>query len=175
MGRKFGTFVKSALIISNIFVFSCGKTEKVVGVKGPQGDKGPQGEQGLPAPIPTPISTPQKQPLPEVTTSPTIQFPQVIIVLPTQQCNMSICPQGTMLVCACLDGVWQTISIAPTDVDKIRVRNYGRCDDYYKKMLPEDCIWWPRQYPQPTVTITAIPPAPTPTVTITVIPKPNQC
>jgi len=198
MGFKFGKAAALGLLV--VGLSHCGKTEKVEGVKGPQGDKGqtgdkgPQGdrgEQGAPGssgngnyPNPYPSPTPTNNGNSGTNLPPTSPYPPIIIVLPTQQCNRTICPQGTMLVCACIDGAWQTISIGQHDIGKVRIRNYGRCEDYNRNLGANDCIWWPRERPEPTITVTAQPiPIPTVTVTaypipyptVTVFPRPNQC
>lgn len=204
MGRIFRIAIASGLALS--FALSCGKTEKVEGIKGPEGNKGPtgdkgpngdQGPQGQPGnqgngngngqyPNPNPTYTPNPYPNPNPNPNPngggdrnlppTNPYPPIIIVLPTQECNRSICPQGTMLVCACIEAAWQTVSILPSDQAKFRIRNFGRCEDYNRQLGAGDCIWWPRTQPQPqpipTVTVTAYP---IPYPTITVFPRPNQC
>lgn len=182
MGRKFGT-----LAIAISLLLSCGKTEKVEGIKGPQGDKGERGdkgdrgEQGLPAPIPTP------SPLaPDQGNINGNKLPPIIIINPGQDCNKLNCPIGTIMVCACIDGRYQTISLEQRDLHKVRIRNYGRCEDYGRNLNANDCIFWPRQEPRPTITAAPIPiPAPTvtvtsypipyPTVTVYPQPRPNEC
>jgi hypothetical protein len=138
MGRVIGIAIAASLMLS------CGKTEKVEGVKGPTGDKGQQGDkgqtgdqgqQGQPGtngndryPTPTPTYTPR--PPDDRNLPPTNPYPPIIIVLPSQECNRQICPQGTILVCACIESAWQTVSILPSDQPKFRIRNFGRCEDY---------------------------------------------
>jgi len=170
-------------------LLSCGKTEKVEGIKGPDGERGERGPQGEPGtsgngssyPAPYPTYTPNPYPNPngggngssDRNLPPTNPYPPVIIVLPTQECNRSICPQGTMLVCACIESSWQTVSILPSDQPKFRIRNFGRCEDYNRQLGVSDCIWWPRTQPQPQPTYYPMPPIPNPTITI--FPRPNQC
>lgn len=175
---------------------ACGKTEKVEGIKGPQGDKGQQGdkgergdkgdrgEQGIPAPIPT--NQPNGNGGGNGNGNGGNQLPPIIIINPGQDCNKLNCPAGTIMVCACIEGRYQTISLEQRDLYKVRIRNYGRCEDYGRNLDANDCIFWPRQEPRPTITVVPVPiPAPTvtvtaipipyPTVTVFPHPRPNEC
>lgn len=197
MGYQFGKTAALGLLV--VGLSQCGKTEKVEGIKGPQGDKGqqgdrgetgpqgPQGQQGLP--WPTPTITPTNGQGGNGSGNGSTQLPPIIIINPGQDCNKLNCPAGTIMVCACIDGKYQTISLEQRDLYKVRIRNYGRCEDFGRQLNPNDCIFWPRRdTPRPTVTVTVQPmPIPVPTVTITAYPipyptvtvypqpRPNEC
>jgi hypothetical protein len=86
------------------------------GEKGEKGDRGDKGEQG-----PVVVQTPQPQPIPV----PPIPVPPVIIYPPypqyPDQCS------GCIVVCACLNGAWQTITINVHERYKYNIKNDGAC------------------------------------------------
>jgi hypothetical protein len=43
---------------------------------------------------------------------------------------MPTCPNGNLLVCACIGNAWQTISISIQDISKFQIRNHGPCVPY---------------------------------------------
>lgn len=200
------TIISLSLLLSFL---SCGKSyDKVQGVRGPKGDKGDQGspgqdgQQGSQGPAGKDGTNGKDGKGGDTNLPPTNPYPPIIVVLPGQQCTPRICPANNILVCACIEGTWKTISIAQHDVGSIRIRNYGRCEDWVNPNDPTDCIWFPRPQPpipvptvtvtvgvpapMPTITVTAYPipqptitvtayPIPVPTITVTPIPRPNQC
>lgn len=190
MGKNFRT-IKSKIAIAGtaiVLLWSCGKSyDRVDTIKGPKGDKGDKGDTGLPG-SQGPAGEPGKdgsngkdgangKDSTGTNLPPLNPYPPIIIIQPGQQCTPRICPSSMIIVCACIDATWKTISISPNDVAKIRIRNYGRCEDWVNPNDPTDCIFWPRPQPpipEPTVTITVVPPAPAPapTVTVTVMPYP---
>lgn len=220
-----GTYVRTAIktigttIVIGLLSWSCGKSyDKVKGVRGPKGDKGdqgtpgekgqdgqqgPQGPSGKDGANGKDGTNGKDGKNGDINLPPTNPYPPIIIVMPGQQCTPRICPASNVLVCACIEGTWKTISIAQHDIGKVRIRNYGRCEDWVNPNDPTDCIFWPRPQqppvpvptvtvtvgvpaPAPTVTVTAIPipqptitvtayPIPVPTVTVTPVPRPNQC
>lgn len=163
---------KLAFILSAMLAFSCGKTEKVEGVKGQRGDKGEKGDRGdtgepqivytnLPAPTPVPLPTvtvtaqPIPQQTPIINNPPTIPYPPIIVVgQPWPNCETGSdnrCRSGNILVCACIDTFWQTISVNVHYRDRLRIKNDGPCwtsaltpNDYWS-----DCWGRPQPVPQP--------------------------
>lgn len=126
-------FKKGFAIIAIISIASCGKTEAVKGIKGEQGDKGPKGEQGEDGenartiyitPTPQPQQTypvpPQTYPLP----------PIIIVNNPYEKCPSAACPDGNILICACIDNRWQTISVGIHNYKNLglNIRHHGPCE-----------------------------------------------
>jgi hypothetical protein len=59
-------------------------------------------------------------------------LPPVIVVQPPYPTcpTMPTCPNGNLLVCACIGNAWQTISISIQDISKFQIRNHGPCVPY---------------------------------------------
>jgi len=123
MVRKIATI--SLLVI---FSMSCGTKDKVDTIKGDKGEKGDKGDRGMNGedgktiqtttkPRPQPIPTYYPQPIPQPTYIP-VPYP-VPIPQPCSNC---------VKVCACVNGVWSTISIYDTQAPLYKIRNYGACD-----------------------------------------------
>lgn len=164
---------KIAIAALAILLASCGKTEKVEGVKGPRGDKGEKGDTGetqvvyqTPIPVPVPTVTVTAQPIPQpspiINNPPTIPYPPIIVVgQPWPNCESgsdSRCRSGNILVCACIDTFWQTISVNVHYRDRLRIKNDGPC---FTGPLTQADYWndcWGKPQPQP------IP-----------LPQPNRC
>jgi hypothetical protein len=201
---------KIAIAALSIAALSCGKTDEVKTIKGQQGDKGdpglqgPQGERGLPGDKGEKGDKGDKGEQGTVSPSPyppTTPYPPIVILQPPwPHCGKDPrCPtQSYLVVCACIDTKWQTITTHINDIKKLRIKHYGPCQTeqqwYETLQQQDDCILWPKptqQKPQPepvpvpTVTVTVQPePVPMPTVTVTAtpipvpvppIPKPDQC
>lgn len=201
--------INKKILIASLLVmsFGCGKLEKVETIKGPKGDKGEQGnpgesgqpgipgqagpqgpqgqkgdrgdrgEQGIPGPQTTPI----------INMPPTFPYPPIVILQPPwPNCGQDRrCPSGYVVVCACIETVWKTISVNVHDVKKLKIKHYGPCYDspLQTGVGYDDCFGWPKPQPPapqpqpvPTVTVTVQPPAPQPTwVPVPPMPKPDQC
>jgi hypothetical protein len=115
-----------------IFSMSCGTKDKVDTIKGEKGDKGDRGINGEDGktiqtqakPRPQPIPTYYPQPIPQPTYIP-VPVPYPVpqpVPLPSQPCS------NCVKVCACVNGVWSTISIYDTQAPLYKIRNYGACD-----------------------------------------------
>jgi hypothetical protein len=161
--------MKRLLCAALLLSMGCGKTDSVETIRGPKGDKGENGANGqngadgrdgkdgeivyTPAPQPTPQPTSTNMP-------PTFPYPPIIIIN-NNTCTRLTCPQNTIVVCACIDGFWQSVSVAPYDVQKLRIKNYGYCTNQGTQQV-NDCFWIPsRPQPQPTQTTVPVPPVPT--------------
>jgi hypothetical protein len=144
MVQRYSKAVGAIVLLSAL---SCGKgVEKVETIKGPKGDKGEQGQQGQtgmpgqpgtngepgakgdkgdkgdPQPIPT------AYPSPIVNLPPTFPYPPVIVVYPPwPNCPSVQCPDGYVIICACLQNRWQTVSVNVHDTYKYQIKNYGPC------------------------------------------------
>ena len=106
MVRKIATI--SLLVI---FSMSCGTKDKVDTIKGDKGEKGDRGINGEDGKTIQTTTKPRPQPIPTY-------YPQPI----PQPCS------NCVKVCACVNGVWSTISIYDTQAPLYKIRNYGACD-----------------------------------------------
>lgn len=152
MGSFIRTTIKKCIIVAAFsMLFSCGDgKEKVETVRGPKGekgdigqqgakgetgqsgqngqngqkgdrgdigqkgDRGDTGQQGTPAPLPLPIPVP---PIPQ---------PPVIVYPPYPSDPGNYC-SGCIIVCACLNGSWQSIIINVHDRYRYNIKNDGVC------------------------------------------------
>lgn len=137
-------YTKTVGTIALFFALSCGRgLEKVETIKGPKGEtgapgpqgqagmpgqagtngeKGPKGDDGKPAPIPT------AYPSPIVNLPPTMPYPPVIVIYPPwPHCPSQQCPDGYVIICACIQNRWQTVSVNVHDTYQYQIKNYGPC------------------------------------------------
>jgi hypothetical protein len=148
MGKKFGRYLKKSLGYSLIILFSmsCGTgKERVDTIKGPKGDKGDtgqsgqigqqgpkgdrgdrgdKGERGDQGPVV--VQTPQPQPTIVPIPVPPIPQPPVIIYPPYPSDPGNYC-SGCIIVCACLNGSWQSIIINVHERYRYNIKNDGAC------------------------------------------------
>jgi hypothetical protein len=131
--------------IALIAALGCGRgLDKVETIKGPKGDtgtpgtpgapgtngqpgaKGDRGEDGKTVPAPAPVPT--VYPSPIVNLPPTMPYPPVIVVYPPYpQCPSQQCPEGYIIICACIENSWKTVSVDMHDTFKYSIKNYGPC------------------------------------------------
>lgn len=121
--------------------------EGIPGAQGPKGDKGDTGPGGsdnrtptpqptnYPQPTPTlyPQPIPTMTPIPDINLPPLNPYPPIIIINnpPWPTCpQVPTCPSGFILVCACIEGGWKTVSVNVHDVGRLQIKHYGPCTPY---------------------------------------------
>lgn len=150
MGSFIRTIIKTGFIVAIAsMLFSCGDgKEKVETVRGPKGEKGDKGDTGQNGQMgqngqqgqkgdkgdrgdkgeqgPIVVQTPQPQPQPIPIPVPPIPQPPVIIYPPYPSDPGNYC-SGCIIVCACLNGSWQSIIINVHDRYRYNIKNDGVC------------------------------------------------
>lgn len=152
--------VSKVKILLVLALVSCGRTSEVEGIRGPKGDPGAPGANGrdgevvyTPAPTPEPTRTPE----PTLTNlPPTYPYPPIIIIN-NGLCYNRQCPSNHLVVCACVDNFWQTVSVSHSDLYKLKIKHYGACQSQQPTQGFDDCFSWPK----PQQTPVPAPPQPT--------------